>query len=745
MLVQATEKTTNQPDAEFVQLVDAAAFGSEEITADNLLEKFREDAQFNFFPAFRQKEEVTRIFKEQFAASAEAFVERDEKIVGGEFDLPGDENLNFETGDRKLAHEFNRRQYFFTLGAAFWLTGDERFAECFTSRLAGWMRENSSNDDTNRASGSEVASRAMSWTWAFHFFKDAKHFTSELFQQALKFVYRHGEYLTKNISTADRENVRLTGEALGLYYLGTQFQFFKAARAWRETGAKILYEELDRRIAPDAERFEQSICRQRDAANFYTHFFILQTLSGEEADKESQRKLGARLQSLVDFLMFATRPGGTTPITGDGDGGTCLPLGGGKRDDFRAALSTNAVLFERGDYKFVAGEFAEETLWLLGGAGEHSFENLAALIPEESSAAFEASGYYVMRDGWARADNFSLIAGGASGALAVDVAVGSEQTSSVSLEIYARHESEELSNCFHSIEERRASLIEDESPSKTTGEIRRQTKNRAELNRWISEPRFDFFEGSRRGDCGHSPATHTRSVLFLKNDYWVFRDFVKASGEHDYKLNFHLDSAADPQIESAEDRSVCVIKSPGAKSGFRLFAFGDNGEWQRKTGSISDCDGGTVGAPLMQFVSSGTGAQEFFTFLLPTEANADAPQVSETEIIGGRAFVVNFRGFQDLLVFTDGGQIIRTEIFDTNFSFLWARVGAEEITPEEFVLIGGTHFALDGKEIINHPRMLESATARRFDNKLNVQTPEGVFNVSLSQKHSTAYTAKTQT
>jgi hypothetical protein len=83
--------------------------------------------------------------------------------------------------------------------------------------------------------------------------------------------------------------------------------------------------------------------------------------------------------------MFAARPDGTAPIIGAADGRRCLPLGSGKRDDFRAALSTNAVLFERGDYKFVAGEFAEETLWLLGGAGEQNFENLAALTPDESS------------------------------------------------------------------------------------------------------------------------------------------------------------------------------------------------------------------------------------------------------------------------------------------------------------------------------------------------------------------------
>ena len=63
-------------DAELFGLIDSAAFGAEDITIEDLLERFYEDAQFNFFPAFRQKEQVLDIFEEQFGDSAETFIER---------------------------------------------------------------------------------------------------------------------------------------------------------------------------------------------------------------------------------------------------------------------------------------------------------------------------------------------------------------------------------------------------------------------------------------------------------------------------------------------------------------------------------------------------------------------------------------------------------------------------------------------------------------------------------------------
>ena len=75
------------------------------------------------------------------------------------------------------------------------------------------------------------------------------------------------------------------------------------------------------------------------------------------------------MKALLDHLMHITRPDGTTPFFGDDDGGRLVMFDERAANDFRAALSTGAALFGRADYKHVAGEAAEETLWLLGVAG----------------------------------------------------------------------------------------------------------------------------------------------------------------------------------------------------------------------------------------------------------------------------------------------------------------------------------------------------------------------------------------
>ena len=771
-------------DEEFLQLIEHSHFGSEEATAENLLTKFCEDAQFGFFPAFREKEKTLETFRRVFGEkSARYLIEKAENLIEGRFNLLGYENLNFgrevdwhyepiadkhsplkhwkqfdeldaeETGDKKIIWELNRHQHFFTLGVAFWLNGNERFAETFVHHLESWMEQNPPGIGINWFSSLEVALRSISWIWAFNFFKDSKSLTAELFQKALKFLYLHGKHIEKYLSTYYSPNTHLTGEALGLYYLGTQLSFFNHAENWRKLGEDILYAELDRQILPDGVYFEQSTWYQRYTADFYTHFLILKTLNGDETDANLHEKLNLKLQSALDFLMYVTRPDGTTPLIGDDDGGGILPHGNSQTTDFRAVLANGAVLFERGDYKFVSCEPAEETLWLLGAEGIQRFEHLSAQVPEDNSREFVDGGYFVMRDGWADTDNYLLVDCGALGAasgghghadtLAIDLAVGG-RTTLVDAGTYTYHESEKTRDFFRSTISHNTLMIDEKSQSETGSKFNWKSKANADLNSWISQDRFDFFEGSHYGyeRFTDSPAAHTRSILFLKNDYWIMRDYVKTFGVHDYALNFHFDDKTNPMIETAENGAACVTEKNGSEIGLQLFTFGDNGNWQRIESPISKCYGSQTDVPFLRFISKGIGAQEFFTFLLPNDGMFAAPQVFEAEVSGGRAFVIKYHDYQDVFVFTDGDQIVHTELFNTNFRFLWARLSEGEDLPEEFVLIGGRHFNFGGREIINHPQDLKFAIARRLGNRLNVRTSENTFSVSLPQKTSTNYILK---
>lgn len=773
-------------DSELRQLFDKKQFSKREISARDIFDKFYENAEFSFFPAFRNKETTLDTFRKHFGEkSARFFIEKAGKILDGRFDLLGLLNLNFgkdvdwhleplskkrsplkhwkqfdeldtaETGDKKIVWELNRHQHFFTLGVAYWLTKDERFAAAFVRQIESWMQENPPGIGVNWLSSLEVSFRLMSWVWAFHFFKDSPHFTPEVFQKALKYLFLHGRHIEKYLSTYFSPNTHLTGEALGLYYLGTQFPFFTRAKHWQKLGEEILFGELDRQILPDGVYFEQTTWYQRYTADFYIQFLILKTLNSEETeDAAKAEKIETKIQGLLDFLMYITRPDGTTPIIGDDDGGKMLPHSNCKPDDFRGTLAMGATLFERGDYKFVAGELTEETVWLLGLEGVQAFETLRAHIPNKNSLRFEDGGYFIMRDGWSETDNYLMLDCGEIGAmsgghghadtLSFELAIQG-RTLMVDSGTYTYHESSEMRDYFRSTTAHNTLTIDEKSSSEASGKFSWKKRANAQTHSWISQDRFDFFEGSHNGyeSLENSPATHLRSVLFLKNDYIIMRDYVETGGEHDYALNFHFNKKTNPAIENTESGMFCVSETPSeTHEGWRLFTFGDNGGWQRKESWISNNLGEKVNSPFLRYVSKGIGAQEFFTFILPAELAESKPEVFETNVSGGRAFVVNYRGYWDLFVFADANEIVRTEIFNTNFKFMWARLSHGETLPEEFVMVGGTNFTLGSREVINYPNELEFAMARRLGNKLNVRTSENIFSVSIPQKKSSTFILK---
>jgi len=94
-------------------------------------------------------------------------------------------------------------------------------------------------------------------------------------------------------------------------------------------------------------------------------------------------------------------------------------------------------------------------------------------------------------------------------------------------------------------------MVDGESSSLPAGPFSWKTIARCEPLSWINERRFDYVAGRHDGyERLASPATHTRSILFLKNDYWLMRDHLSANGNHDLQLRFHFAPCANPQIEA---------------------------------------------------------------------------------------------------------------------------------------------------------------------------------------------------
>ena len=749
-------------DAALFALLDASRFQAAPLSPEILLTHFRSRASTNFFPAFGSPDETRAVLRSRFGGQArELLIERAERIVSGRFSLLGLHELDFGNpldwqlepvsgkksplvhwsridylnaavaGDKKITWELNRQQYFQVLGRAYWHTGDERYGETFARHLNAWMDGNPPKLGINWASSLEVALRAISWLWSLHFFKDSPHLSPALFLRALKFLYLHARHLETYLSTYFSPNTHLTGEALGLFYIGTLLPEFRCAERWRNIGRSILLQQLERHIRPDGVYFEQTSYYHRYTTDFYTHFLLLLRAAAAPREPALEEKLAA----LLDHLMHLTRPDGTTPLFGDDDGGRLAWLDERAPDDFRSTLATGAAIFKRPDYKFVASRATEETLWLTGVEGLRAFDALRAASPAEDSRAFADGGYYVMRDGWTSESNYLLLDCGPHGtlngahahadALSIIAASMHGRTTLVDSGTYTYTGSAALRDQFRATAAHNTLTIDGASSSVMEGPFRWQQMARATCRKWLSRPRFDLFEGEHDGYLRlPAPAKHLRSVLFLKGDYWIVLDRVETSGAHDYQLNFHFAPQCAPLIDTQDGSSFVREESDSAAS-FNLYAFASAGAWRRHEELISNCYGSSMPAPVCTFDFTGE-AEEVVTLLLPRAASAALVSAREIEAIGGRAFELTQGATRDyLLLRADDATAIETPPFASDFSWTWLRFRGDRVEPEELIGIDGRTFRLSNQEVLRSVTHTGYVSARRAGEELIVETDAG--------------------
>ena len=647
-------------------------FDGEWKSTSNLLIHFRERTTPKFFASFTDPQATINELRRRWPGAENEIVKRAERIVAGYFNLLGFHGLSFGNpidwhlepvagkraplvhwsrlnyldadlfGDKKITWELNRHQYFITLGQAYWLTSDERYAKTFVEHVNSWMDQNPPKLGVNWASSLEIAFRSIAWIWSLHFFKGSDALTAETFSKLCKFLYLNARHLETFLSTYFSPNTHLTGEALGLFYLGALMPEFKESARWRNKGLEILLGQLPRHVQADGVYFEQSSYYHRYTTDFYLHLRVL--LSNAAAPIPSV--LDEKLRLLLDHLMYIMRPDGTTPLFGDDDGGRLLSFLDRPANDFRATLGVGAALFERADYKFVAGNAVEDALWLLGPAER---EQILATEPEKQSVAFPAGGYYVMRDGWTADSNYLLFDCGPHGAdncghahadaLSFELAVKG-RTLLVDPGTYTYTGSKEMRDWFRSSAAHNTLTVDNESSSVSDGPFSWKTIARSECSSWITEESFDYVVASHDG---FEPAKHTRSILFVKNGYWVIRDVVETSGEHQLKARFHL----DPRFTSLDtkDNTVRIVSENGDTPILQISAFAKNIEWAKENGWISECYGEKKEASVLSISVLAKGSEELVVFLLP-DAGA---VVREIEAQTGRAFEVEIAGRRDLL------------------------------------------------------------------------------------------------
>jgi len=569
-------------------------------------------------------------------------------------------------GDTKVVWELNRHQWLVRLAQAYRLTADERYARSVAGRLTHWMADNPPGTGINWTSSLEAALRLMSWCWLLALLEGSAALTPDLVRAVRGAIVAHATHVERYLSYYFSPNTHLTGEALGLLYAGVLTPEMPQALRWRETGIRILADELSRQVLPDGVYFEQATCYQRYTVEIYLHLLLL----GRRNGLALPGTIRGGLERMLDFLLAIRWPNGSMPQIGDADSGRLLPLAPRAGDDFRDLFSTAAALFGRPDYAWAAGGLAPETLWLLGAGGAAAFSELAPERPSgPPSRRFADGGYAVMRSDWGSRAHQLIFDTGPLGC-PMSGAHGHADLLSIQCAAFGEpclvdpgtfsYADSRWRDHFRGTVAHSTVTLDGESQAVPTAPFRWLRRPAARLQHWQSDATYDFADAFHDGYARlKDPVVHRRRVLFVKPRYWILVDDLHGAAEHMVAVRFQL-GPMPVTVDAAQWARAGSPEGPGllirSFSASPLKCEVHEGELAPMQGWVSLAYGRRCPAPMLVYSMVAHLPVRVISLVVPIEDVAGpAPEVAPLRGEGAGLTGLSFGRGSEVVRFDDRG------------------------------------------------------------------------------------------
>lgn len=414
------------------------------------------------------------------------------------------------------------------LAKAYRETGDERYAEELVNLMRDFiekfpvpLNEKQTGDipsefDRLMYSKLSVSSRLRNTVYALFSVIESPHLKNEDFIIILQGIYNHSLRMEKypylnyhNMGVAD---------AHVLQEVSLAFPEFKKSGEWANWALKRGLDQMEHVVYPDG--VEKELCPRyhQGVMGEFAKFMEVAQSAGNKAPVEFVDKLKSMARFLVDF----SRPDGTIPAFNE----MVQNHGDGNKTRQKVRNIAN-VTNDDGILKWFGSNGAQGTK------------------PGYNSVAFKWSGYYVMRSGWDKNDNYMAIKAGPYG-------LAHQQEDKLSFELFANGEPFLIDPGFYIYNKAsiwrkyyRSSLAHNTVAPNGLSQLRegqRVLYENKEPNDalWISNDKYDFLSavynngyadfnyiGEKKTETLQK-VNHQRDILFVKPGIWLMIDWLQS-------------------------------------------------------------------------------------------------------------------------------------------------------------------------------------------------------------------------
>jgi hypothetical protein len=252
------------------------------------------------------------------------------------------------TGNVKQVWELSRHQHLTLLAAAYFVSGEERYAKRVAQQLTSWWTDNPFLSGVHWTSGIELGLRLIAWTWIRRLLDDWSA-APDLFENndlAVHQLFWHQEYLAAFRSCGSSANNHVIAEAAGRLVAADAFPWFPESGTWRADAARTLQDELQRNTFPSGVNRELASEYHGFVAELAYTAAIEADAAGAPLDKETWTRIAAMTDAAAALVDTTGRP----PRQGDGDDGAVLRVDATPPADgpWASLLALGAAIVGRG-------------------------------------------------------------------------------------------------------------------------------------------------------------------------------------------------------------------------------------------------------------------------------------------------------------------------------------------------------------------------------------------------------------
>jgi len=278
--------------------------------------------------------------------------------------------------------ELNRQSYLFEVAKAYYLSGNEKYAEKVVDDIESWIKQNPYLKTINWFSGLELGVRLINWVWALKLIKDYPGLYGSRLDNIMNSIYLQADFVYNNLSKYSSANNHLIGELAALKIVSSVFPEFKKAKEWKRKSDVMLRKEIKKQILSDGVGAEQT--------TNYLIFILNLAVNAFALDKELEIELKNRFVKARKFIM-TIRDSDFFPNIGDSDDAGLIPC----FFENKVESVINSISILSNDKH--SDKVDENNFWVFGLQKIKNYEKLKLNKVESNSCLFDTGGYFVSK------------------------------------------------------------------------------------------------------------------------------------------------------------------------------------------------------------------------------------------------------------------------------------------------------------------------------------------------------------